>query len=146
MVSHWDMSDKLGPLAFHRGEEHVFLGREIAQPRDFGEYSARIIDGEIGALLRGIEKEIADLLRGTVRNWTPSPRRCWKAKPWRPRRFRRSSSRHPLSRKEKRRRADYFRFVNPPLQAIRKRSSAPGAGKSIPMLSIVSAVNRSRAA
>lgn len=63
MVSHWGMSDKLGPLAFHRGEEHVFLGREIAQPRDFSEYTARIIDGEIGALLRGIEKEIADLLR-----------------------------------------------------------------------------------
>lgn len=64
MASHWGISDKLGPLAFHRGEEHVFLDREIALPRDFGEYPARIIDGEIGALLRDIEKKIADLLRG----------------------------------------------------------------------------------
>lgn len=64
MVTHWGMSDKLGPVAFHRGEEHVFLGREIAQPRDFSEYTARIIDNEVGVLVRDIEKKIAALLAG----------------------------------------------------------------------------------
>lgn len=64
MVTHWGMSDKLGPMAFHRGEEHVFLGREIAQPRDFSEYTARIIDDEVGALVRDIEKKVAALLSG----------------------------------------------------------------------------------
>jgi cell division protease FtsH len=64
MVTHWGMSDKLGPVAFHRGEVRVFLGREIAQPRDFSEYTARIIDNEVGVLVRDIEKKIAALLAG----------------------------------------------------------------------------------
>ena len=56
------MSDKIGPLAFRRGEEHIFLGREMTQQRDFSEHTAQIIDDEIGALVRGIEKEINTLL------------------------------------------------------------------------------------
>ncbi|WP_349431376.1 ATP-dependent zinc metalloprotease FtsH [Methylomarinum sp. Ch1-1] len=62
MVSQWGMSGKLGAVAFSRGEEHVFLGREMAQPRDFSEHTAQIIDDEIRSLINGIEKEIAELL------------------------------------------------------------------------------------
>ncbi|WP_250464652.1 ATP-dependent zinc metalloprotease FtsH [Microbulbifer litoralis] len=62
MVIHWGMSDKIGPVAFRRGEEHVFLGREIAQQQDFSEHTAQIIDEEIGELVRGIEKEVVALL------------------------------------------------------------------------------------
>ncbi|MCW8126533.1 ATP-dependent zinc metalloprotease FtsH [Microbulbifer halophilus] len=62
MVIHWGMSDKIGPVAFRRGEEHVFLGREIAQQQDFSEHTAQIIDEEIGELVRGIEKEVVELL------------------------------------------------------------------------------------
>jgi ATP-dependent Zn protease len=40
MVCEWGMSDELGPLAYGKREEHIFLGREIAQHRD---YSERII-------------------------------------------------------------------------------------------------------
>jgi cell division protease FtsH len=62
MVTHWGMSERLGPVAFARGEEHIFLGREMTQQRDFSEHTAQIIDEEICKLVRGIEGEVAKLL------------------------------------------------------------------------------------
>lgn len=47
MVCNWGMSEYLGPLAFGKREEHIFLGREISQNRDFSEDTARLIDTEI---------------------------------------------------------------------------------------------------
>ncbi|MGQ9920456.1 MAG: ATP-dependent zinc metalloprotease FtsH [Desulfobacca sp.] len=47
MVCNWGMSENLGPLAFGKREEHIFLGREISQNRDFSEDTARLIDSEI---------------------------------------------------------------------------------------------------
>ncbi|MEZ4472146.1 MAG: ATP-dependent zinc metalloprotease FtsH [bacterium] len=47
MVCEWGMSDKLGPLAFGKKEEQVFLGREIAQHRDYSEQTAIEIDAEV---------------------------------------------------------------------------------------------------
>ncbi len=52
MVTHWGMSERLGPMSFRTGEEHVFLGKEIQEPRDFSETTARIIDEEVEKLLR----------------------------------------------------------------------------------------------
>ncbi|MCG6985764.1 MAG: ATP-dependent zinc metalloprotease FtsH [Thiocapsa sp.] len=63
MVTHWGMSEKLGPVAFRRGEEHIFLGREMAQQRDFSEHTAQIIDDEIGRLVGEIESRVVDLLK-----------------------------------------------------------------------------------
>jgi cell division protease FtsH len=63
MVTQWGMSDKLGPVAFRRGEEHIFSGREMAQQRDFSEHTARVVDTEICRLLQGIEDKVAALLR-----------------------------------------------------------------------------------
>jgi cell division protease FtsH len=62
MVSQWGMSEKLGPAAFPRNEEHVFLGREIAQPRDFSEQTARLIDEEVRALMIEREQRVRTLL------------------------------------------------------------------------------------
>ena len=39
MVCEWGMSD-LGPLTFGKKEEQIFLGREIAQHRDYSEATA----------------------------------------------------------------------------------------------------------
>ena len=47
MVCEWGMSEKLGPLTFGKKEEHVFLGREIAQRQNFSEKVAEEIDLEI---------------------------------------------------------------------------------------------------
>jgi cell division protease FtsH len=62
MVSQWGMSEKLGPAAFPRGEEHPFLGREMAQPRDFSEQTAQLIDEEVRALIRQCEQRVRDLM------------------------------------------------------------------------------------
>jgi cell division protease FtsH len=47
MVCEWGMSDNLGPLAYGKKEEQIFLGREFAQHRDYSEDTARLIDNEI---------------------------------------------------------------------------------------------------
>ncbi len=52
MVTHWGMSERLGPVAFRDGDEHPFLGREMAEPRRFSEHTARIIDEEVVRILR----------------------------------------------------------------------------------------------
>ncbi len=63
MVTHWGMSEKLGPVAFRRGEEHIFLGREMTQQRDFSEHTAQIIDDEVRTLMKDIERDVDTLLK-----------------------------------------------------------------------------------
>ncbi len=63
MVTHWGMSDRLGPMSFRMGEEHVFLGKEIQEARDFSENSAAIIDEEVQKLLREADDEAYELLK-----------------------------------------------------------------------------------
>ena len=46
MVCEWGMSE-MGPLAYGKKEEAIFLGREIAQHRDFSEDTALHIDKEV---------------------------------------------------------------------------------------------------
>jgi len=51
MVCAWGMSDELGPLSYSQDKEHIFLGREIAQHRNYSEETARKIDEEIESLI-----------------------------------------------------------------------------------------------
>ncbi len=62
MVTHWGMSDKLGPMSFRIGEEHVFLGKEIQEQRDFSETTAAVIDEEVQKLLREADEKAQYLL------------------------------------------------------------------------------------
>jgi cell division protease FtsH len=63
MVTHWGMSDRLGPVAYHNGEDHPFLGREIAQhERHFSEHTAQVIDEEVEKILHAAE----DLSKRTI--------------------------------------------------------------------------------
>ncbi|HEY1272813.1 MAG TPA: ATP-dependent zinc metalloprotease FtsH, partial [Terriglobales bacterium] len=50
MVCEWGMSS-LGPLTFGKKEEQIFLGREIAQHRDYSEDTAIKIDQEVRRLV-----------------------------------------------------------------------------------------------
>ena len=52
MVRNWGMSEALGPLSYAKDEEHIFLGREIAQHRDYSEETAKKIDEEVKSLVR----------------------------------------------------------------------------------------------
>jgi cell division protease FtsH len=51
MVCAWGMSEALGPLSYAPEREQIFLGREIAQHRDYSEETAQKIDEEIEALI-----------------------------------------------------------------------------------------------
>ncbi|MBN2498708.1 MAG: ATP-dependent zinc metalloprotease FtsH [Deltaproteobacteria bacterium] len=62
MVCEWGMSDKLGPLTFGKKEEQIFLGREIAQHRDYSEQTAQEIDREVRALVDEAYQDVRRLL------------------------------------------------------------------------------------
>jgi cell division protease FtsH len=51
MVCEWGMSDAMGPLTFGKKEEQIFLGREIAQHRDYSESTAVEIDREVKSIV-----------------------------------------------------------------------------------------------
>jgi cell division protease FtsH len=62
MVAQWGMSDKVGPVNLGRGEEHPFLGRELAQPKRYSEEMAWIMDQEIQRLLNEAESTAVGIL------------------------------------------------------------------------------------
>ncbi len=62
MVRSWGMSDDLGPLSYAKGEEQVFLGREISQHRDYSEATAQKIDEEINKLIKNSYKRAKTVL------------------------------------------------------------------------------------
>ncbi len=51
MVCDWGMSDEIGPLSLGKQEEHIFLGREIAQAKEISEQTAELIDSEVKRLV-----------------------------------------------------------------------------------------------
>jgi cell division protease FtsH len=53
MICEWGMSDRLGPLNYGKKEEHIFLGKEISQHRDFSEQTAQEIDQELQSMVTG---------------------------------------------------------------------------------------------
>ena len=62
MVTHWGMSERLGPVTFRDSEDHPFLGREIAEPRRFSEHTAQVIDEEVSRILREASDRARDML------------------------------------------------------------------------------------
>ncbi|MHB9029241.1 MAG: ATP-dependent zinc metalloprotease FtsH [Candidatus Latescibacterota bacterium] len=68
MVAQWGMSERLGPITFRVGEEHVFLGQELAQPKDFSEHTARIIDEEIHRIVSEMEERSFKILSDNREN------------------------------------------------------------------------------
>ena len=62
MVCEWGMSDELGPLTYGKKEEQIFLGREIAQHRDFSEDTARKIDEAVKRIVLEARDRVKELL------------------------------------------------------------------------------------
>ncbi len=62
MVCQWGMSEKIGPVTFQQGEQHPFLGRELAQAKDFSEHTARLIDEEIQKIVGGMERRAEEII------------------------------------------------------------------------------------
>jgi cell division protease FtsH len=62
MVCDWGMSENLGPLTFGKKEEQIFLGREIAQHRDYSEDTAVRIDHEVTRIVMENYNRVKQLL------------------------------------------------------------------------------------
>jgi cell division protease FtsH len=62
MVAQWGMSEKVGPVHFHLGNEHPFLGYEMTQEKDFSEDTARRIDEEVRRLIMAAEQRAVAML------------------------------------------------------------------------------------
>ena len=56
MVTDLGMSDKLGPRTFGDKQEMVFLGREIAEQKDYGDKVADTIDEEVNKIIRSAHR------------------------------------------------------------------------------------------
>ncbi len=61
MVSEFGMSDRIGPMAWGTNNE-VFLGDGLAQTRQFSDETARVIDEEVGRILREAEARCIEIL------------------------------------------------------------------------------------
>jgi cell division protease FtsH len=62
MVCEWGMSETLGPLAYGKKDEQIFLGREISQHRDFSEDTARQIDVEVQKFIKIANDTVTKML------------------------------------------------------------------------------------
>jgi cell division protease FtsH len=62
MVTHWGMSERIGPVAYRTSEEHPFLGKEIVEQREFSEHTAQLIDEEVARILHDAAERARDLL------------------------------------------------------------------------------------
>jgi cell division protease FtsH len=66
MVCDYGMSERLGPLTYGKKEEQIFLGREIAQHRDYSELTAQKIDEEVMRIVTTAFKTSSGLLRDNL--------------------------------------------------------------------------------
>jgi cell division protease FtsH len=66
MVCDYGMSDKLGPLNFGKKEEQIFLGREIAQHRDYSELTAQKIDDEVRDMIMDAYQHASQLIKDNL--------------------------------------------------------------------------------
>jgi cell division protease FtsH len=64
MVTEYGMSEKLGPLAFGKRDELIFLGREIGEQRNYSDEVAKQIDEEVRAIIdRNYERAMQVLIQ-----------------------------------------------------------------------------------
>ncbi len=66
MVCEWGMSEELGPLSYGKKEEQIFLGREIAQHRDYSESTAVRIDDEVKRIVLSANEKVHQLLSENI--------------------------------------------------------------------------------
>jgi cell division protease FtsH len=62
MVTEFGMSDKLGPITFGKRQEHVFMGRDFGEDRNYGHEVATLIDQEVKSIIEGCYDRAKQLL------------------------------------------------------------------------------------
>ena len=63
MVCEWGMSDILGPVAFGQEDEPIFIGKEIAQHKDYSEATAQAIDNEVKHIIDECFQDAQSILK-----------------------------------------------------------------------------------
>ena len=63
MITEWGMSEKIGFVSYGAEDEPIFIGKEIAQHKDYSEDTAKLIDAEINNILSTCLKETEEILR-----------------------------------------------------------------------------------
>ncbi len=63
MVTRFGMSERLGNLAFGKPHEQIFLGRDIAEVKDYSEETAQVIDAEIKKLVDECYRQAKETLK-----------------------------------------------------------------------------------
>ena len=66
MVSEWGMTDSIGPIAFAKKSEEVFLGRDISQGNDLSDGVSNLIDSEITRLVKSAEENADNILNENI--------------------------------------------------------------------------------
>jgi len=66
MVCSWGMSKKMGPLAYGKKEEQVFLGKDIGHAKDYSETTAVSIDDEVKSFVMGGYNKARQILEDNV--------------------------------------------------------------------------------
>ena len=62
MVTHWGMSQKLGPVSYKMSDDDPFLGGQMHKSRQFSEHTMEVIDEEVHKILNRASKSALELL------------------------------------------------------------------------------------
>ncbi|MEM9943363.1 MAG: ATP-dependent zinc metalloprotease FtsH [Planctomycetota bacterium] len=62
MVTHWGMSERLGPVSYKMSDDDPFLGGQIHKSRQFSEHTMEVIDEEVHSILENASKRAFELL------------------------------------------------------------------------------------
>jgi cell division protease FtsH len=62
MVARWGMAEDVGPVDLRQSEEHPFLGREIAQPRQLSPETAHEVDQAVRRFVTEAEEQARSIL------------------------------------------------------------------------------------
>ncbi len=66
MVTKYGMSDKIGAVMYGANQEEVFLGRDIAQSKEYSEETAGLIDEEVKKIIDNSYKNAEQILRANI--------------------------------------------------------------------------------
>lgn len=62
MVARWGMTEDLGPVDLRHSDDHPFLGQSIAQPRNYSDKTAALVDEAVIDMLKSAEAEATAVL------------------------------------------------------------------------------------
>jgi cell division protease FtsH len=63
MITKYGMSDKLGPIAYGKDSDEIFLGRDYNHMRDYSEAISAAIDAEVNEIITNAYKRAEEIIR-----------------------------------------------------------------------------------